>query len=346
LAARFNRVSKVSFETNEVIKKQKEMKQILVALPVIFSLFVLTSCDNERDLNKDDLGDRIIQFRIKALGLVPGTSSESGSDTRLAVEDCEFEDGDEIGLFAVQHKIGDASSNDSLKDNFIHNVKLTYDGASKKWTSDFPIYYPENRETMLFDFYAYYPYKESVDPNGMEISTGVLVNQEGRSALGKSDFMTAFKRNFAFNGGNVVELVFRHHFSLVRLECHTTGTKDLLLFNSVAFFTPEYSVKKFKLIPVATNNANLTYDLTYEGIKLKKMAIGMHPKEKDINFATYEALVIPQTIEKKQSNTAPLFYCFNDKNTSFFYIYPAGVINDEKIELEKSKAYTFIYKQP
>ncbi|KAA6344949.1 hypothetical protein EZS27_007458 [termite gut metagenome] len=319
------------------------MKQILVALPVIFSLFVLNSCDNDENLNNDDLGDKIIQFRIKALGLESGTSSESDADTRLDVENCNFENGDEIGLFAVKRDKGDALSDNDLNDtkNFIHNARLIYDSNSKSWISDPPVYYPEDRITVAIDFYAYYPYRESVNPNDMDISNGVLTNQEGRSTLGKSDFMTAYKIGYTFDEGKEVELVFRHHFSLVRLECQT-DSENPLLFNSIAFFTPAYSVKKFKLIPVTTGK-----DLTYEEkVGGKKIAIGMHPKENAV--AIYEVLLIPQIIEKKSSDggEVPLFYCFNDKDKSFFYIYSDNIINnsEEQIELKKGNAYTFIYK--
>jgi hypothetical protein len=326
------------------------MKQILVALPVIFSLFVLTSCDNDRNLNNDalirpeepndDLGDRIIQFRIKALGFGSGTSSESGSDTRLDVEDCKFEDGDEIGLFVVKRNLGDAPSNDILKDNFIYNARLTYDGVSKKWISNPPIYYPEDRTTVLIDFYAYYPYRESLNPNDMDISNGVLINQEGRSTLGKSDFMTAYKEGYTFEGEKEVELVFRHHFSLVRLNYQTYAGYSL--FNSVAIFTPMYSIEKFKLIPVATGK-NLTYE---EKIGGKKIAIGMHPKERNVDVITYEALVIPQL--NLEGDNIPLFYCFNDNDKRFFYLYLDDVIvvDGEKQKFSKGNAYTFIYQHP
>ncbi|KAA6350061.1 hypothetical protein EZS27_002525 [termite gut metagenome] len=313
------------------------MKQILVALSVIFSLFMLNSCDNDRNLNNDDLGDRIIQFRIKVLELGLGMS-ESVSGTRLDVENCKFESGDEIGLFAVKRKMGVVPSDDDLEgtDIFIHNARLTYDGVSKSWISDPPIYYPEDRTTVSIDFYAYYPYKESVNPNDMDISNGVLINQEGRSTLGESDFMTAYKRGYTFDEEKEVELVFRHHFSLVRIDCQTAVSK--LVFNSIAIVTPAYSVKNFKLIPVAIERE----DLTYESVTVKKIAIGMHPKENAV--ATYEALVIPQTIEKG-SDKVPLFYCFNDNDKSFFYIYSENVFNNEnRIELKKGNAYTFIYK--
>jgi hypothetical protein len=293
---------------------------------------MLNSC-NDKNIDNDDSGDKIIRFRVKALEL------GSNAVTKLDVENCKFENGDEIGLFAVKRKIGNTSlSNNELNStsNFIHNARLIYDG-NNSWISDPPIYYPEDRTTASIDFYAYYPYREFMDPNNMDISGGVLTNQEGRSTLGESDFMTAYKRDYVFDGEKEVELVFRHHFSLVRLECQTTVSP---VFNSVAIFTPKYSVNKFELIPVATGSKDLTYSLIYESDKVKKIAIGMHSKENAVKI--YEALVIPQIIEKGQN--APLFYFFNDENSSFFSIFLEDVIDNEKqIELSKGNIYTFLY---
>jgi hypothetical protein len=300
------------------------MKRILVALPVIFSLFMLNSCDN-KDLDNDDSGDKIIRFQIKALELGANVIESQGT-TRLDVENCKFENGDEIGLFAVKRRTGSALSDDDLKDtdNFIHNARLTYDESSRSWISNPPLYYPEDRATLSIDFYAYYPYRRSVNPNDMDISGAVLTNQEGRSTLGKSDFMTASVRGYEFDGKEV-ELVFKHHFSLVRFDCKATAPNA---FNSVAVSVQEYSVNKFKLIPVALGNKDLTYERSE-----KKIAIGMH--EQTLNV--YEALVIPQTFEKGQN--APLFYCFNDEDKSFFYIY-----SEKQIKLNKGDKYTFFYK--
>jgi hypothetical protein len=315
------------------------MKQILVVLAAIFSLFMLNSCDNE-NLGSDDSGNKIIQFQVKALDLESG--AVEGPDTKLDVEGAQFEIGDEIGLFAVKRKIGVAATNDDLKNdiinNFIHNAKLTYDG--KSWVSDLPIYYPEDRTEVAIDFYAYYPYRESVNPNEMNISDGVLTNQEGRSTLGKSDFMTASCSDYKLDGGKV-KLEFRHHFSLVRLEYQIPDSKPE--FNSVAMVTPEYPVDNFKLIAVAKGQ-----DLSYKkSDDVKKIAIGMHPKEKEKNtVVTYEALVIPQSIEVSKSDEA-LFYCFDDKDTRFFHIFLEEISGDKKqINLSQGNAYTFIYKKP
>jgi hypothetical protein len=332
------------------------MKQILVVLPVIFSLFMLNSCVNE-NLDNDVSGDKTIRFQIKVLDIESG--AVEGQDTRLNVEEAVFEDGDEIGLFAVKRDMKIAPSDGDLNatNNFIHNAKLTYDSYSKSWVSDPPLYYPENRTAVSIDFYAYYPYRESVNPNGelmdpnrMDISGGVLTNQEGRSALGKSDFMTASKRYYKFDEGEV-ELVFKHHFSLVRFKIPVSKRE----FNSIAIFTPEYSVQKFNLISVAiesekmiydpiSENEDLTYNEVYDSGANKKIAIGMHLQKEENSVATYEALVIPQTIEIK--NEAPLFYCFDDRKEKerFFYIYLKSLIDSEKQILDKGKAYTFIYK--
>ncbi|KAA6319434.1 hypothetical protein EZS27_030673, partial [termite gut metagenome] len=270
------------------------MKQILVTLPIIASLFFLNACDSDKDLNNDNQEGQIIQFQIEVSGFGVNTV---GSDTRLDVEGCEFEDGDEIGLFAVKRKKTDSATDYDLKstesENFIHNAKLTYSSFKGEWVFDTPVSYPIDAAGIVYDFYAYYPYQEDLDPTATDIN-GVLDNQEGRSTLGKSDFMTAYERGYVYEDG-AVKLKFDHHFSLVKFDVLSTGSSSP--FANVAFNTPAYSIKKFKLILVALGKENLTYTK-----EQKNILIGMH----QLDNKTYQVLVIPQTITV--NNNTPLFY--------------------------------------
>jgi hypothetical protein len=315
------------------------MKQILVTLPIIIvSLFFLNACDSDKDLNNDNQEGQIIRFQIEASGFGVNTVS---SDTRLDVEGCEFEDGDEIGLFAVKRKKTDSATEDDLKstenENLIHNarLKLVYnpDLEKNEWVFDTPVSYSVDAG-IVYDFYAYYPYQENLDPTAMNIS-GVLDNQEGRSTLGKSDFMTACKRGHIYEDG-AVKLTFDHHFSLVKFDVLSAGSSSP--FANVAFNTPVYSIEKFKLIPIALREKKLA-DYTKESKPKKNILIGMHQLD---NKATYQVLVFPQTI----TGDTPLFYYSlsdNKEDNGLFSISSKNLITIDNGDFKKGKRYKFSY---
>jgi hypothetical protein len=311
------------------------MKQILVTLPIIASLFFLNACDSDKELNNDNQEGQIIRFQIEASGFEADTEN---TNTRLDVEGCEFEGGDEIGLFAVKRKKTDsvADLKSTRNENFIHNVRLTYNSFRNEWVLDAPISYPVNAKAQdtIYDFYAYYPYQEDLDPTAMTIN-GVLDNQEGRSTLGKSDFMTAYKRGHVYEDG-AVKLKFEHHFSLVKLDVLSTGGSSP--FANLAFNTPAYSVEKFELIPIALGEEKLKKSEPKNNI-----LIGMHQLD---NKATYQVLVFPQTITG--DNSTPLFYYSlsdNKGDNGLFSISPKNLITDadDKGDFRKGKGYKFSY---
>jgi hypothetical protein len=304
------------------------MKQILVTLPVILLLFFLNACDSDKDLNNDNQESRIIQFKIEASGF--GANTES-SDTRLDVGGCEFEDGDEIGLFGVKRRNTESASDRDLTSTkngtFIHNAKLTYSSFNKEWVFDTPVTYSRDAG-IVYDFYAYYPYQENIDPTAMDIN-GALDDQEGRSTLGKSDFMTAYKRSHVYED-DMVKLTFDHHFSLVELD---VLPEDSLPFANVAFNTPAYSIKNFKLIPVALGEESLAY--TKETTNTLK---GMH----HLGNSTYQVLVVPQIV----TGDKPLFYYSlsnNKGNNGLFSISSKNIITNDNGNFKKGKKYKFTY---
>ncbi|KAA6326606.1 hypothetical protein EZS27_024311 [termite gut metagenome] len=308
------------------------MKQILVTLPIIVSLFFLNACDHsDKDLNNENQEGQIIRFQMEASGFEVSTEN---ANTRLDVEGCEFEDGDEIGLFAVKRKKTDSATDDDLKstedENFIHNARLTYSSFRGEWFFDAPFSYLADAG-IVYDFYAYYPYQENLDPTAMNVN-GVLDNQEGRSTLGKSDLMTAYERGHVYEEG-VVRLKFDHYFSLIKFDV-LPPEGNSSPFADVAFNTPAYSIKEFKLIPVALGKENLAY--TKEG---KNILIGMHQLD---NKATYQVLVIPQII----TGDTPLFYyglSDNKEDNGLFSISSKNLITNDNGGFRKGKRYKFSY---
>ncbi|KAA6380439.1 MAG: hypothetical protein EZS28_024035 [Streblomastix strix] len=298
------------------------MKQILAVSSVIFSLFFLNACDDEK--NDAILESKVIRFQVE----IPDYEPEAGT-TRVDVNDLKFEHGDEIGLFVVKR-----DKNLEKTDNFADNAKMTYNGLTKTWVVDPPVYYSpfDKSPDVILDFYAYYPYIRDVDPTAMKI-WGVSENQESRINLGKSDFMTACKLNYVIGSDDPVKLQFTHHFSLVTLEYQVKDGQPLPL---VGIRSDRYTVKAFRLDDVATkSDVPLGYEKEEDDI-----LIGMSPlkiSESSGSTYAYQAIVVPLPLldlDKK-----PLFYTL--KNDELFSI----DVKDTYIDFKGGKAYRFSVEQ-
>jgi hypothetical protein len=77
------------------------------------------------------------------------------------VTDTAFEKGDAVGLYVVNQPAELAASG-----NHADNVKFTYDGD--KWVAEKDLYWYDDKTPA--DFYAYYPYMESVDVESCSFS--------------------------------------------------------------------------------------------------------------------------------------------------------------------------------
>jgi hypothetical protein len=292
------------------------MKQILAVFSVIFSLFFLNACDDEK--SNAILESKVIRFQVE----IPAHESEAG--TRVDVNALKFEHGDEIGLFVVRRD-NTSSSPIQEKDNYADNVKMTYDSYTNTWVVDRPIYYfPfDKSQNIKFDFYAYYPYIRGVNPTDMKI-WGVLDSQESSINLGRSDFMTACQIGYVVGSDEFVKLHFMHHFSLVRLDYQTKDSQPLPF---IGIRAGQYVVNAFRLDDVAKEEASLTC-----GKVSNDMLTGMSPLNNSgiSGITTYQAIVIPQYLDDN-----PLFYTLKNKELSS--------INAENIPIrfEKGKAYRF-----
>lgn len=156
-----------------------------------------------------------------------------GSDvpqTRVATDalfNSTWEDGDEIGIFAVQANRPLAAS-----DNYIHNAKLTYSSANGgTWTQAEPLYWPTNAENMqVLDFYAYYPYNASAtDPSN--IAFNVQADQsgaaDGKSNYSLSDLLTAKTTGIHKGSDGKVPLMFSHALAMVQVTLdNSAGSID------------------------------------------------------------------------------------------------------------------------
>lgn len=188
---------------------------LLAALPA----FLQASCSRE-DLAGKPTGSRDAQngeIRFE-IGFAPmDGATQTDPPTRVATDtkfNNTWENGDEIGIFAVNH-----GEQLAALGNYIHNVKLTHtDGA---WTASEEIYWPVGGKKL--DFYAYYPYNETVSaPTAIAFS--VHSDQSATTNIGGTE-----KSSYSLSGlltakaekrgkGETVQLSFTHALAMVQVS--------------------------------------------------------------------------------------------------------------------------------
>lgn len=174
------------------------MKQTILNLLLLLPLLSLPGCSNEDDTGAQPEirpGDEV-QFNI---GFAPSTRAS----TDVAFNTV-FEDGDEIGVFAMKEGTTDAIA---------QNVKLVR--ISGNWTAATDadkIYYPLDGSKL--DFYAYYPYQGDYNTTIDGLSFEVQTDQSTASGYSKSDLLTAtvLSQNF-----NLITLSFNHLMAMVQV---------------------------------------------------------------------------------------------------------------------------------
>ena len=164
---------------------------LLAALPAL----MLASCSKEEMTgdrgNVPGANGNGIRFHVAfaahdgGAGDTPQTRVATSADERFAGS---WEDGDEIGIFAVAHgtELAAPAATPTAPGNYIHNAKLTYSSAGGgKWTAAEPLYWPQDGTAL--DFYAYHPYDPGAT-NPRAIAFSVKPDQSGADADGRSHF--------------------------------------------------------------------------------------------------------------------------------------------------------------
>ena len=119
-----------------------------------------------------------------------------------------WEVGDAVGVYAV--KQGETLSA-SAGDNFLHNIKLTYDGT--RWNAETDLRWPNSGGT--FVFYAYYPYDANAT-NPTSIDFCIDTNQYEADSFKASDLLAS--EEVTAEAGDVVRLPFKHMLAMVELQ--------------------------------------------------------------------------------------------------------------------------------
>lgn len=169
--------------------KHKWVGYFLLALPLSIA------CTNEK--NVQSLPAEQLQVNI-----------HSSSHIQTRVQNNQFEKNDAIGLFLLQqpNKLTDSRHAD--------NIAFQFSGSA--WTSEQPLYYPNNSD--LCDFIAYYPYQsEGIPAASSNLTWHIAANQSQPKEYAQSDLLVA-ERLSVTPSAEPVNLIFKHKLAEVCIE--------------------------------------------------------------------------------------------------------------------------------
>lgn len=247
------------------------MKRIQLFI-LLTSLVYITGCSSNDDGFIPDFDPENEQIKFE-IGFADSNSPETRIDCNMTDFSSKWMPGDKIGIYIVK-------GNGALQPsgNYADNIEFTYN--SGKWTTDNPLYYPNNGEKL--SFYAYYPFDPGMN-NPTSYSFELPTDQS--ADIEKSDFMWAKKENVT-KSNQGISLLFSHALVLIQVA---------IQHNASSHFPVD-------LIGVATDCAvNLsTQNVTCHDTKNN---IRMHLRLINITGTSYQytcwALIPPQTTDIK-----------------------------------------------
>lgn len=185
------------------------------------------------------------------------------------VTDTAFEKGDAVGLYVVNQPAELAASG-----NHADNVKFTYDGD--RWVAEKDLYWVDDKTPA--DFYAYYPYMESVDIESCSIS--VQQDQSTEAGYKASELLFGKTLGIAPTPDPVL-ISTRHLMSCLLVELKTgTGWTDT-----------DISAATVTLLGLKTA---VKVDLKNIGITVDGEAAEITPL--NLGAGAFKALVVPQSV--------------------------------------------------
>ena len=199
-----------------------------------------------------------------------------------------FEVGDQVSLYAVEYANGQPQQL-QIGGNWINNEKLVYQGTGA-WTAGDKLFWSPNP----CDFYAVYPFVQSptsVDSHVFEIAADQNFAGDAQTLGGyeASDILFAKAENVARTAGKV------------KLQFHHMMAKCIVNIKKGENFKGELPED----IKVHIYNTATTAQLNIANGSLQKYGLANRKTitMKQISQTQYEAVVIPQNIERK----TPLF---------------------------------------
>lgn len=236
------------------------MKKTIFVVAGLVAL-ALFGC-NKQDLQKTESNELTLTVSL------PGKATK--------VTSTSFEDGDQISLFAVEYA-GEEALPLQIGGNYLNNEKVTYNGT--KWVGEEPLYW----SAKPCDFYALYPYQDFISIDGQIVDLALDQNLPG--AYEASDILYAKAVNVSKADGSV-DL----HFSHMMAKCVVNVIKGS---NYEGEFPDDITAHVYNTVTSAKVN------MISGGIE--KYAYGEHRTitMKKLNQQKYEAIVIPQNVERR-----------------------------------------------
>ena len=202
-----------------------------------------------------------------------------GQQTRA--NDSTFENEDEVGIYVVNYD-GSTAGTLAASGNQVDNERFTYNNGA--WTPDETIYWKD--QSTAADFYAYYPYSESVDISAHPFS--VMADQSTEDNFWASDFLWG-KATKVTPTSAAVPVVTNHSLS-----------KILLAIEPGNGFTEESWAAATKSVKICNVKTNATIDLasgvaTATGDDGEIVPFLSVPTTSGVK-PSYKAMIVPQTI--------------------------------------------------
>ena len=161
-----------------------------------FSSLLIASCVNdfseERDKEYANGGNIPLRF-----------TADIGAVAHARVQENAFEEGDEVGLFAM------ISSTALTEERYVDNLKFKR-SSDGEFTSEQTVYYPDDGSTL--DLLSYYPYQEGGIAMGESVMpVSVAAEQSLSENYSRSDFLVATLANQAASK-TPLNLSYKHKF--------------------------------------------------------------------------------------------------------------------------------------
>lgn len=203
----------------------------------------------------------------------PGKIAVRISTTLTRVTDTAFEQGDEAGLYIVNHQADGSAATLRARGNQADNVRFTYNGA---WTTNPEIYWKD--DTTRADFYFYCPYR--ADVTSVTAMPFTANSDQSTEAAHKAADLIMGSTTGAAPTASAVPIVAHHAMSLVQISLAAgSGFTD----DDLASAT----------VTINGLRCHATVDLAQATVTPTGEAEDVTPYH---NGTLYEAFVVPQTV--------------------------------------------------
>lgn len=196
--------------------------------------------------------------------------------TATKVTSSAFEANDAISLYAVEYD-GDTQMPLQIGGNFLNNEKLSYNGTT--WNADRTLYWSNS----ACDFYALYPYQANI--GSVEKYPFSLATNQNGEGYENSDLLYATTTHVTRAGGPVA-LIFKHMLS--KLVVQLVKGPDF-----------EGEIPDDIVTHIYNTNVDCFVNFTTGSVEKDSYGAKKTITMKKINNQLFEAVVIPQNLEKK-----------------------------------------------